>query len=265
MPNARFLKADTTIKSSVFDDLAHQIVHQTTLSLHNAAALITPKLTLSDSQLFLIKHLLLLKSQIVAFDIEYVTPEIGFDFSSATQTFWELRERGGLFNPINLVKGMGNLLPRVVENMLDAKGELDGRLRTVINDFVVGFANRMTSDISDSSTKKRSFDGAGAVQAVRTAIEKEAPMLRRKLDEYLYDHRTKETLIGAIQDQVIQNYEDFYECHSSKAEVGRRHSRKKGKGREDDVWDPDAFADWTISIFKVDGAGFRDTYERSQS
>ena len=45
-------------------------------------------------------HLLILKQQIVAFDIEYVAPEVSFDFSGVTSTFWELRERGGLRNRI---------------------------------------------------------------------------------------------------------------------------------------------------------------------
>lgn len=74
-----------------------------------------------DSQLFLLKHFLLLKEQIVAFDIEYVRPDVDIDFSSVTGTFWEIREKGSLFNPNNLLKLVQNGMPKVVENMLDAK------------------------------------------------------------------------------------------------------------------------------------------------
>ncbi|KAI9738318.1 MAG: Golgi transport complex subunit 3 [Cirrosporium novae-zelandiae] len=242
------------VNSTVFDDLAHRIVHQTTLSLHQASTQIATKSTLPDSQLFLIKHLLILKQQIVAFDIEYVTPDVSLDFSTITNTFWELRSRGGLFNPRNLVRLVGSgLIPRVVENMLDAKVELDGRLRTVINDYVASSASKTTTSVAVSMTEKRSFDAAAAVRTLRDSIVKEVPVLRAKLDEYLPDARTKETLVAAVQDQVMQNYEDFCEALEQRAAVGndKKVVSKHGKGREDGVWDSDTFAEWMEGVFQV--------------
>ncbi|KAI9844895.1 MAG: Golgi transport complex subunit 3 [Sclerophora amabilis] len=258
------------VNSTVFDDLAHQIVHQTTLSLHRAAVQIGSQVNPVDGQLFLIKHLLILKSQIVAFDIEFVTPEVSFDFSSVTNTFWELRERGGLVNPKNLIRLMGGgLLPRVVENMLDAKAELDGRLRTGINNFVNGFADRMTQSVGQEATKKRSFNGGAAVKKVREATEKETPMLRRKLDEYLDDARTKEALVGAVEEQVLHNYEEFWGKYMAKTKPNGQAISHKGKGREDAVWDLNTFTDWTEGVFKVGNAGRpeadSDSYSRSVS
>lgn len=250
----------------MFDDLAHKIVHHTTVSLHQAATQIGAKATPADGQLFLIKHLLQLKSQIVAFDIEYVTPEVSFDFSSVTNTFWELRERGGLFNPRNLMRFMGGgLLPRVVENMLDAKVELDGRLRTVINDFTKTSAVRVTGAITSNAIGKRGFEGGPAVTAVRDAVEKQVPLLRQKLDEYLDDVRTKETLLGTVQDQVVEDYEDFYKEYSSDGRSKGQAAKKKGKGREDEVWDIDTFAEWTSGIFGVGRDVSDDDGSRSRS
>lgn len=71
-----------------------------------------------DGQLFTIRHLLILKEQIAAFDIEYVHPEVGFDFSAVTGAFTEAREKGALNG---IYKLAANGMPRVVENMLDAK------------------------------------------------------------------------------------------------------------------------------------------------
>ena len=239
------------------------------MSLHHAATQIGAAESATDGQLFLIKHLLLLKSQIVAFDIEFVTPEVSFDFSSVTSTFWELRERGGLFNPANLMRFMGGgLLPRVVENMLDAKAELDGRLRTVINDFTGAFAARITSAISSSASSKRNFQGGAAVKVVRDACQDEVAVLRRKLDEYLDDARTKETLVGAVQDQVVQNYEAFYERYAVDVAANGK-AKKKGKGREDEVWDLDSFAEWAQAVFRVGREGMQrvddDSPSRSRS
>ena len=247
-----------TSQSTVFDDLAHNIVHQTTLSLQHAATLVTqrPNNSAVDGRLFLIKHLLILKQQIVAFDIEYVTPEVSFDFSSVTNTFYELRDRGGLFDPSNLWRIMGGgLLPKVVENMLDAKVELDGRLRTVINDLTTDFASRITKPVDASATAKRGFDAQQAVNIIQKFAEKEIPFLRKKLDEYIDDGRTRETLVAAVQEQTMGNYEVFYEVYTAEKRRRGGQMSKKGKGRDDEAWDPDMFAEWAGSVFQVRGVG----------
>ena len=219
-----------------------------------------------DGQLFLIKHLLILKQQIVAFDIEYVTPDVSFDFSGVTNTFWELRERGGLFDPRNFWRYMGSgLLPKVVENMLDAKVELDGRLRTVINEFTGNFASRMTKPVDEITASKRSTDAVQAGKKVKQLAEKEVPLLRQKLDEYLDDVRTKETLVAAVQDQVIQNYESFYDTYTAEKRSNGRAVSKKGKGRDDEAWDPDTFSEWTTGLFNVGKFDSLDGDESSRS
>lgn len=197
-------------------------------------------------------HLLILKQQIVAFDIEYVAPEVSFDFSGITSTFWELRERGGLFNPRNLMRLVGHgLLPRVVENMLDAKVELDGRLRTVINDFINGLANKMTSSLPSKFVDTRNLQRGELIYPTCRNMENEVPGLRKLLDDYIDDTRMKETLVGAVQDRVIQVYDDFFDKYTSSEKSKGNSVSKKGKGREDGVWDVDTFAEWCEGIFRV--------------
>ena len=260
------------VNSVVFDDLAHHIVHSTTVSLANASTLISQRTSSPpDGHLFLIKHLLILKQQIVAFDIEYVHPDTSLDFSGVTATFHELRDRGGLFDLRNLWRFLssgGNLLPKVVENMLDAKVELDGRLRTVINELVAHYANRMTAPIltftpTDDSNKKNSQSAktkastpannpVAAVQATQKSIAAEVPLLRPKLAEYLSNGRTTETLVMAVQDHVLQTYEAFYErvIQAGGGKVKLAGS-KKGKGKEGEVWDVDMFGEWCEEVFGV--------------
>lgn len=210
----------------------------------------------------MIKHLLILKQQIVAFDIEYVSPDISLDFSGVTNTFWELRERGGLFNPANLMRLVGQgLLPRVVENMLDAKVELDGMLRTVINDFTNNFATRMTASLPTKFVDNRNMERGGVINPTCRKIEKEVPILRQTLDDYLDDVRTKETLVGAVQDRVLQMYEDFFEAYRTAEKNKGKPVSKKGKGREDAVWDLDTFAEWSEEVFRVGIAGIRSSDE----
>jgi len=241
----------------VFDDLAHHIVHSTTLSLAQASTLLAKSASPTDAALFLVSHLLLLKQQIVAFDIEFVTPEteVQYNFSSVTNTFWELRARGGLFNPRNLV---GLLIPKVVENMLDAKAEVDARLRQAINDFTGQFVTRMTAPIDTKNNKKVPPSEAPArTSKIRQNIEQETPFLRSKLEEYITDARTREMLVAAVMESVTQTYEDWYDTSYSPS-LGNQNgiSRStKGKGREDGVWDPDVFSEWCGNTFKVGTLG----------
>lgn len=145
----------------------------------------------------------------------------------------------------------GNLLPKVVENMLDAKVELDGRLRGVITDFTGAFADRIVAPMNESTAAKKGFDPLMAVNQVKSIAEKEVPLLRKKLDEYLDDKRTRETLVSAVQDLVVQRYESFYEGQMREKGEGPRRGSKKGKGREDEVWDVDMFEEWAGGVFMV--------------
>jgi conserved oligomeric Golgi complex subunit 3 len=240
-------------QSSVFDDLAHRIVHRTTASLISAAALLSKSASPTDSSLFLISHLLLLKQQIVAFDIEFVTPEteVHYNFSSISNTFWELRSRGGLFNPRNLV---GLLIPTVVENMLDAKAEVDTRLRQAINDFTAQFVSRITAPIDTKNNKKVPANEAAARTAkVRQNIEKEVPFLRTKLEEYITDHRTREMLVQAVMESVMQTYEEWFDTSYTPSQAASNGAGRsaKGKGREDGIWGPEVFDEWCADVFKV--------------
>lgn len=248
------------LQSTVFDDLAHRIVHSTTISLVNASAQISSRASPTDANLFLISHLLRLKQQIVAFDIEFVTPEVTFDFSSVTNTFYELRERGGLWNPASWVRlAAGGLMPRVVENMLDAKAELDGRLRAVINIFVNSFSDRITAplvsmpQLTAAPGSDASADANKATVAVRGIAQKEILFLRKRLDEYIEDARTRETLVAAVRDQVILVYENWIEKVKDGSHGGVKIGRvsRKGKGREDEVWSAEVFAEWCEKIFAV--------------
>lgn len=242
------------INSSVFDDLAHEIVHQTTQSLTLASTLIKPPpgitttLPQIDGQLFLLRHLLLLKSQIVLFDIEnHLTPDVSFDFSALSNTFFEIRDRGGLFNPrawYRLMARPGGLMPRVVENMLDAKVELDGRLRTVINEYVSSEVAEMSQDLPLAPTAKAAIDNAGETALKR--VESEVPLMRAKLEQYIDDFRTRETLVAAVMEQMVQAYESYLEQALGETKISR-----KGKGREGSVWDVETFEERIARVFSV--------------
>jgi hypothetical protein len=127
--------------------------------------------------------------------------------------------------------------------MLDAKDEVDARLRQAINDFTSQFVTRMTSPIDTAKGKQVPVQEAPARTAkVRQNIESETPFLRSKLEEYISDHRTREMLVQAVLESVTQRYEEWFEA------LGRSG---KGKGRDDGVGDPEAFGEWCRGVFRV--------------
>ena len=245
----------------------------------HASTLITsthPHATPDDSRLFLIKHLLLLKHQILAFDIEFVHhPDTSFDFSLLTTLLTTLRTQGtSALLPGNIWRLLTtttptSLVPKVITNMLDAKAELDSHLRTVINDFTHAHASAITNPIDSSALAKPRFEPLAAVTKVKSLAEREIPPLRHRLDAYIDDLRTRETLVAAVRDQVLANYEVFYDLWTERqqrkeaaggggkgAGMAKGSAKsKKGKGREDEVWDVDMFSEWVGAVFNVRGLG----------
>ncbi|CAG8654676.1 11287_t:CDS:10, partial [Acaulospora morrowiae] len=71
------------VNPSIFNDIAQDVVHLCLQSLLSASEVITRESKI-DGQLFLIKHLLILKDQIASFDTQFVHEEKDLDFSLMT-------------------------------------------------------------------------------------------------------------------------------------------------------------------------------------
>ena len=53
----------------------------------------------------------------------------------------------------------------------------------------------------------------------------------------------------------MQNYEMFYDVYTAEKRRTGAQMSKKGKGRDDEAWDPDMFGEWAASVFQVRGVG----------
>lgn len=116
--------------------MAYEIIHETSLSIMRAASEIS-RTDAIDSHIFAIKNLVLLKNLILAYEISGSRQAAALDFTKMWHTFTELRTRGGLFDVRQYYRLItaGELLPEVVNNVLDARVELDGLLRETITKF----------------------------------------------------------------------------------------------------------------------------------
>ena len=148
----------------------------------------------------------------------------------------------------------------MVENLVDARAELDGRLRGVISEVVAFYAGSITGGIRTELVGGKGFDALAAVETVREAAAREVPALRLALESYLQDVRTREMLVAAVRERVVGDYEAFYEAWVEVLESGGKKAggaggvggrSKKGKGREGEVWDAGVFAEWVGGVFGV--------------
>ncbi|KAK9948176.1 hypothetical protein M0R45_003763 [Rubus argutus] len=87
------------LEPAVFTGLAQEVVEVCSISIQKASKLITKRSSPTDGQLFLIKHLLILREQIAPFDIEFSVTHKELDFSHLLEHLRRiLRGQASLFD-----------------------------------------------------------------------------------------------------------------------------------------------------------------------
>jgi hypothetical protein len=97
-------------------------------------------------------------------------------------------------------------LPVVVENMLDAKEELDGKLRITINSFTTSTAEGILSAITGKTGSEEEIREAAG--QFRESAEKLLPSIQQKTEEYIGDSRTTDILVNAVIVKLPTNVTD---------------------------------------------------------
>lgn len=195
------------VSSSIFDDLAHRIVHECLTSLQSVHTLAKSRLGKLGANLFLIKHLLILRQQITEFDIEYVPADVQIDFSGIAEVFSLVRKEGVSLNTSNLLNLARISVPKVVNNMFDAKEELYAKVRNSIHDFTEEAVQQIVKAINGTPNVATAIEDT---RQLREDAATEIPRLRKLVEEYITEQRTVDILIDSIQDLVIQTYEKYH-------------------------------------------------------
>lgn len=109
-------------------------------SLSNGSDQIRRKKTPNDADLFLIKHLLILREQISPFNNEFSSVELQLDFSRIKDAaFGLLTKKGQMFymNRDNaFVEFLLNGTLQAKENLIDSKSEIDSTLKGAFEKFI---------------------------------------------------------------------------------------------------------------------------------
>ncbi|KAL7751393.1 Golgi transport complex subunit 3 [Sorochytrium milnesiophthora] len=191
------------IERSIFDSLSQEIVDTCLQSLISASLEIRVQKTELDGQLFLIRHLLLLRDHLVPFDSTFL--------------------RNDKWLSVNL--SLSSAKVQVMQQELDARMEVDRELKKQCEEFIVMSVNAcgeslrawMTRCLAVQNRKAsvRQFEW-GTESRVQTLYEEFVAHVRSKLSEiasslaaYLQDKRTEYILLKPIKDNLQGIYQGF--------------------------------------------------------
>lgn len=223
------------LESAVFTGLAQEAVEVCALSIQKASKLIAKRSTAMDGQLFLIKHLLILREQIAPFDIEFSVTHKELDFSHLLEHLRRiLRGQASLFDWSRSTSLARTLSPRVLESQVDAKKELEKSLKTTCEEFIMAvtklvvdpmlsFVTKVTAVkvALSSGSQKQQVESVMArplkeqafatpdkvaelVQKVGAAIQEELPRVMAKMKLYLQNPSTRTILFKPIKTNIIE-------------------------------------------------------------
>ncbi|PWZ56815.1 Conserved oligomeric Golgi complex subunit 3 [Zea mays] len=123
-------------------------------SATNASRVISKKATPMDGQLFLIKHLLILREQIAPFDIEFSVTHKELDFSHLLDHLRRiLRGQVSLFDWSRSTSLARTFSPRVLENQIDARKELEKSLKATCEEFIMSITKLVVDPMLSFVTK----------------------------------------------------------------------------------------------------------------
>ncbi|CAI4422124.1 CEQ_1a_G0014990.mRNA.1.CDS.1 [Saccharomyces cerevisiae] len=234
------------INSVVFDDLAHHVVHDCIVSLRNAYDMVIKSsagksdFNNLDISLAYLKNLLMLRDSIQNFNIQYTVNETYLDFSGVEGFFKLLKENGR--NVLKKTKSSliltlaRELVPKVVNNMVDARTELISELRNVIKDFTESTSLELIDDTLDINSDE---DLLSKNVKLRENIKARLPRIYEQILNYIDDQEIVTNLLDAVQELITQSYSKYYETITELAENG-----KFAKDQVADVMYLDVFTDF---------------------
>ncbi|KAG2584259.1 hypothetical protein PVAP13_6KG286200 [Panicum virgatum] len=223
------------LEPSVFTGLAQEAVEVCSTSLQSASKVISKKATPMDGQLFLIKHLLILREQIAPFDIEFSVTHKELDFSHLLDHLRRiLRGQVSLFDWSRSTSLARTFSPRVLESQIDARKELEKSLKATCEEFIMSitklvvdpmlsFVTKVTAvkvalssgsqgqkldSVLAKPLKTQAFASpdkvAELVQKVAAAIQQDLPKVMTKMRLYLQNPSTRMILFKPIKTNIVE-------------------------------------------------------------
>jgi len=243
------------VEPRVFEDIALQSVQSCTKSLKDGSVHVLRKSGQIHADLFLVKHLLILREQLSPFDIQLRSVERQLDFSEAGRAVTRfLANRNRRLFSMSTENALITLLREgvsVQESSVDSKRDLEDCLRSACNDFIEHTSSTLLGPIggfvdqcknvsvgSNSVAAKAEalanapFTNGLLVKGVFTSalqnIDRELDNVSKQMTLYLENAATQGILLKPVVRKVTRSLEE------AKRFIGEVSSR------EDNGWDGEA-------------------------
>ena len=226
------------VEARVFDDMALHSVRSCTKCLKDGAEYIKSHKGEIHSDLFLVKHFLILREQLSPFDIELRSVERQLDFSDAGKAVARfLANRNRRVFSMSTENALVTLLREgvsVQESSVDSKRDLEDALRSACNDFIEHTARSLAHDLLDAveaykisdSARSLSQDKLSNADYILEMLNKTSEKLEGSLGEvttqmslYLGNPVTQSILLKPVSRKVARALEDIRKL-TSKTENG---------------------------------------------
>ncbi|KAI0074424.1 Sec34-domain-containing protein [Panus rudis PR-1116 ss-1] len=232
------------VKPAIFEDLAQEAVNLCRQSLLTAAENLknrNPPSSVLDGQLFLVRHLLILKEMTSNLDFGHKDAERKVDLGGVTDTLASMLGKTTSLLPNVLFAGLG--IPRE-ESISDVKHGIDHDLKQACEDVISSSADGVTKPLrafrerveifyvnptaKNTPLTTQEWASPPAIQAILTscqeAIQRDLRSSVTRLRLYLEDDRTVSVLLKHVQERIIEEYVEFRliigKEYSGNSEVG---------------------------------------------
>lgn len=223
------------VEPRVFEDIALQSVQSCTRSLKEGAVYIQKRRGVMDSDLFLVKHLLILREQLSPFDIDLRAVERQLDFSDAGKAVSRfLANRNRRLFTISTENALVTLLREGVsvnEASVDSKRDLEEALRTACNDFIDHTCKLVAGDVlalveqlqstNDESKPKSSLLQPDSVKKILAStsdkMQDTCTQVTSQMALYLDNTATQSILLKPITKKIVKG---LSEIRNVTSEVG---------------------------------------------
>lgn len=154
-----------SVDMNIFEGIARQALLACTDRFNQAASLIESRTNKMNGNLFLIKHILVLREQISPFEINFTTTESSLDFTSTTQalsTFISSGARLSIFTTFDgtnpLVALIASSVPTVIQEEINTKQLLETQLKSACEAFILNTTTDIVQPLLDVLHQITTFD-----------------------------------------------------------------------------------------------------------
>jgi conserved oligomeric Golgi complex subunit 3 len=223
-----------SVERGVFEGLAQELVYGCLESLATGYTSISKLKGNIHGQLFLIKHLLILRDQIAPFEGSFSARETNVDFAkfftglrSGLQDLVTQRDKLFSFAGDNSFLGfLVNSTPQVLETHSDSRELMDQRLKSVCTEYIQFQIKETCGKLASflvmvdamAEAKRTTLGGQTNTAAEKTravvvefdkALRARGGLIKNQLSIYLANQKTEHIIVASIKNGVLDVYQKF--------------------------------------------------------